>query len=264
MHLNTWTSCAAAPIARYRHTAALINNKIWVTGGRTIPTDAIVTQVDVYDPLTNTWTTKDKLENINYNSDGASFASGNFWYLVGGYNQNYTSQTSMYRLDTTNSSAKWTLMAPMKFDRGDVSVQQLGTGDFYAVGGWSSSTGFCQPSNLVEKYNIASNTWVRAPDMIYARGKPALGSIGNYLFAIGGETKPGNDLTCSHSMPVPYSSRLGAKSQIWVVEQSISESLFRFAGVTFSGSTLFKVGPAIYLFGGQGIYNATSDSYNVK
>ena len=63
---------------------------------------------------------------------------------------------------------------------------------------------------------------------------------------------------------MPYSSRLSAVSKKWTVEQEISESIYRFAGVTYAGAAQFNQGPAIFLLGGQGTYNATTSSYNLK
>jgi len=35
------------PQARYRHAAVVAQNKLWLIGGRTIPSDSIIADVDV-------------------------------------------------------------------------------------------------------------------------------------------------------------------------------------------------------------------------
>src|SRR5207248_1662385 len=52
---NAWTSAAPLPIARGATGAAVLNGKIYVTGG--LEAGASVPDFTVYDPGTNTWTT---------------------------------------------------------------------------------------------------------------------------------------------------------------------------------------------------------------
>ena len=57
----------------------------------------------------------------------------------------------------------------------------------YVLGGWNSD--FCVARKTVERYDVASNTWTSAADMLFGRGDMAAGSIDAFMFSIAGETK---------------------------------------------------------------------------
>lgn len=44
---TTFTTLADMPQPRYRHAAVVAQNKLWLIGGRTIPEDSIIAEVDV-------------------------------------------------------------------------------------------------------------------------------------------------------------------------------------------------------------------------
>lgn len=51
---ETFKLGASAPRPRYRHSTGVVGNKLYVVGGRDL-TDAVISEVDVYDTLTDTW-----------------------------------------------------------------------------------------------------------------------------------------------------------------------------------------------------------------
>lgn len=153
----------------------------------------------------------------------------------------------------------------MNYDRGDITVQKVDDDDFYVIGGWHSEDGFCQALPYVEKYSASTNKWSIMPNMLFGRGKPAVGVMGSNIFAIAGETKSKNDPTCSYNVPVPYVSRYNSNPSVnkWIVEANISTDLFRFVGASFNSSLSWH-SRAIYLFGGQGSYDAETMSFPIK
>lgn len=46
-------------------------------------------------------------------------------------------------------------------------------------------------------------------------GDLAVGVMVNQIFAVGGETRPSSDLTCSDSVPVPTVERLNPTQNEW-------------------------------------------------
>lgn len=61
---NKFVKCADMTDRRMHHGAAVIKNKLYVTGGRCLTTDNMIQDsdsLDCYDPETDTWTSKGKL-----------------------------------------------------------------------------------------------------------------------------------------------------------------------------------------------------------
>lgn len=91
----TFEELPPAPRERYRHTAASVNGKIWLVGGRTVD-DFVIPEVDVYDPAEKSWTTIGILPTELQFSDSASFYHDGFMYALGGYVQNYDTTDTLF------------------------------------------------------------------------------------------------------------------------------------------------------------------------
>ena len=184
---DEWFNCAPAPVNRYMHATAVINNKLYLTGGRDINQN-IITQTDVYDPLSNSWSTPPVLRWPNATCDHQAFAVGNTMYVVGGYNQTWGTPGTLMSVDVT--TGVWNnKLAPMITPRGDIRVASGSRrqGVVYVMGGFQAPN-FCAPTNVVEKYTVSTNTWSTATPMQIPRGDVQVGILGKFIFAIGGET----------------------------------------------------------------------------
>ena len=53
-HSNTWVYVNEMNIERYGHSACVMQNKIYVVGGKNSK-DEFVTQIECYDPLSGNW-----------------------------------------------------------------------------------------------------------------------------------------------------------------------------------------------------------------
>ena len=158
-----WFNCAPAPVNRYMHATVVINNKLYLTGGRDISQN-LINQTDVYDPVANSWSTPTKLIWRNATCDHQAFAVGNTMYVVGGYDFNWNTPGTLTSVDVT--TGVWNhKLAPMNVPRGDIRVASSGSrGVVYVMGGFQSPN-FCAPTNIVEKYTVATNTWSLATPM---------------------------------------------------------------------------------------------------
>jgi hypothetical protein len=54
---DTYTAGAPGPAPRYRHNACAWRDAIYFFGGRTLPDDVLITQVDVYNTTSRAWST---------------------------------------------------------------------------------------------------------------------------------------------------------------------------------------------------------------
>ena len=254
----SWHDCADAPRDRYRHSAAIVGDYLYVIGGRDVTNDQLITQIDVYDIKNDVW-------NLNNNpfhnqattavSDATAFTYGNSFFVVGGYDGGYSTMTSMLAYDTSSNPTTFSgspaTKASMAIPRGDIGSGLLNN-QFYVTGGWEAD--WCTPSKAVEKYDPVTNTWTNLPDLLYGRGDMVVGVLENYLFSIAGEQKLGGG-NCDISTPVDYVGKYSPSSNSWSVEESLPLQVFRFAGVSYKSATV----EAIYLFGGQLTFN-----YNIN
>lgn len=148
----------------------------------------------------------------------------------------------------------------MHVGRGDIAVASYDQLHFFVLGGWQVPN-FCNASNVMEMYDSVNNTWTIVASMLYGVGDTAAGAVGKNIFSIAGETKEKNDPSCSYSQPIPNVMRYSLISEEWNVEASIPEGIFRFV---FGASLNESTARTIYLFGGQGTYDAASMSYPIK
>ena len=279
----TTVSAAAPSGARYRAAAAGVGRKLYIFGGRTLPSPLggddmalVVANVDILDTVTNEWDAPvvvgqagglaSALSRADIVSDGGAFSSGNCIYLVGGYDSTYAAVATLIRIDVTQTPS-WdvTTLSPMPTPRGDITVQ-LFRGEFYVMGGWNSA--FSEAVTTVESYKIDSasggtGTWTSRPSMKYARGDLASGVISNALFAIAGEQRdavrdPLGDKRLS--FPVQWVTKFTLSSNEFVDEQPLTLNRFRFVGASYNSSSSY-LSSAIYLFGGQSDYDPECSCY---
>ena len=79
---DSWQQMAAMPTARHGHAAAVMDGKIYVSGGFTTSRE-LSDAFEAYDPVTNTWTTLASLSEVR--ADHASAAAHGKLYVFGGW-----------------------------------------------------------------------------------------------------------------------------------------------------------------------------------
>lgn len=248
---QTWKNCSLAPRGRCRHSATVLNGKIYLLGGRDV-NDNLITEIDVYDIIKDKWLETPIIWK-NASSDSGAFSYDNSIYVIGGYDSNYAplSTLTKYTPDTNIWNYNLPSMAYARGDLGAISVpknnKDINAGsNIFVVGGFAYS--ICKPLSVVETFDPSINTWTTRSSLNSSRADMALGLIQGLLFTIAGETK---DKTCDDatyapgiSIPVNYVERLESIDGDWVYEEDIPDERFRFIAASYDD--------AIYLFGGQG------------
>ena len=255
----SWHDCKDAPTARYRHMAAIVGDYLYVIGGRDTTNDALIMTIEYYNILTDTWGTFFTQTSAQAVSDGAAFTYGNKFYIVGGYSDSpssYTTKNTMLAYDTTLSKTNFTgtpsTAASMPTARGDIGSTQMNN-FVYVTGGWYNQ---CTASDIVEKYDPATNTWTTEAVMIYRRGDMVTAHLGGNVFSIAGEQKL-SATNCNISVPVNSVGKYDTSSNKWTIEENLSLSVFRFGGASYESATQ----QTIYLFGGQTLFNPNLGPY---
>jgi hypothetical protein len=246
---KSWASCPSAPNVRCRHSAAFLNGKIYLLGGRD-QDDSLIQDVDVFDVASNQWTSS--LTWNNASSDGGAFSHGDSIYLIGGYDADYIPLATLTRFSPETNV--WNTLPPMTYPRGDLGAiavpkdrKDTSKGyTYYVIGGFADD--ICSPLPVVETYDPDTVTWTTRVDLRLGRADMALGVLDGFLFTIAGETK---DSDCNSSLYVPGTSipvddveRLDQVDGEWEFEENIPADRFRFVAASYKD--------AIYLFGGQG------------
>ena len=79
---DSWQQMAAMPTVRHSHTSAVMDGKIYVSGGLNTSGD-LLDAFEAYDPVTNTWATLASLSEVR--ADHASAAFNGKLYVFGGW-----------------------------------------------------------------------------------------------------------------------------------------------------------------------------------
>jgi N-acetylneuraminic acid mutarotase len=184
---GTWETLAPALTKRTEVTAAVLGGKIYVLGGFAEPSLSnlssltITDMVEVYDPVTNEWTTRTPLPVGLHHA--AAVVAGNRLYVIGGYRQAFlalwhpVATTYMYDPDQD----AWTERSPMPTPRGALAAAESG-GKLYAIGGYDGSGN----KAAVEVYDPVSDTWTARSPLPTPRDHLAAATVGGRIYAIGG------------------------------------------------------------------------------
>ncbi len=138
---NTWTRKADMDIIRYKHSAAVFDNNIYICGGYD-ETDNAVAVISVYDTETNKW-----LSNIDTPNNNTNYASGIFngeLYIFGGKEQDEITRSG-YKYSLQNST--WIELPELPKDVTDEKAVPTRNG-FYIFSDWD-----------VIEYNAEANTY---------------------------------------------------------------------------------------------------------
>lgn len=181
---DTWETKAPMPTPRFYLSANTVNDKIYLIGGlndKDYNPPIIVSDLnEVYDPQTDTWSTKTPTPNLVYAY--ASAVLDNKIYLFGGG----TSEDDLTQIyDVAADTWGYGQRMPDK-TRSTAAVATTGTKApkrIYVIGGMK---GFAQPLDLNRVYNPETDNWTTGASMITARYGLHVVVVDDLLYAIGG------------------------------------------------------------------------------
>jgi len=165
---NSWDITKTdMPTSRHVHRACAVNGKIYVMGGITsIGCDFPISKVEVYDPVTDTWSDTLAPMLTARESFGLSAVNGKI-YAIGGQAHNCSSYLSVVEEYDPSTDTWDTPKTPMPTQRGGLSYSVV-NGKIYAIGGHNNPTG--NPLQTVEEYDPVTDTWdTNKADMPTAR-----------------------------------------------------------------------------------------------
>jgi N-acetylneuraminic acid mutarotase len=167
--------------------ANVVDGKIYLIGGvkyyNLFPYFSYANETEVYDPETNSWTTKAPIPNPVNNY--ASAVIDNRIYVIGG--SNYTHKVTLNQVYDPESNT-WTEAKPIL-----TGVRYAGvavtTGDYaperiYIIGG--DTTEFPYGINLTQIYEPKKDVWTYGTPMPTPRDRLAATVVNDIIYAIGG------------------------------------------------------------------------------
>ncbi|KAL3697751.1 hypothetical protein R1sor_011827 [Riccia sorocarpa] len=235
--LHNYTTLSPIPEPRYRFGAAVLDNKIYVIGGRkdSNETDPPASNASlsvatyIYDTTQGTWSKGADI--LEPQSDPCAAALNGKVYLVGGYDANYGLLAKVQVYDPASDS--WSYAPDMPTPRGDLMCAAF-EGEIYVLGGYTGDT--TDPfSRKMESFNPNTQKWTTRPDLLTSRGDGAVAVLPTRkaLLVIGGEGHyRNNDLFKygKHSNEVYF-----ATDGTWVEKALIPNARFRTAAAESGG-----------------------------
>jgi N-acetylneuraminic acid mutarotase len=186
---NKWSTKAKMPTARYSLSSSVVDGKIYAIGGLVgeegeyEPTSA----VEVYDPVTDTWTKKKSMPTARYGL--ATCVVGGRIYAIGGFDASQLPIATVEEYDPVSDS--WTRKADMITPRYYLAADAI-SGQIYAAGGYDVTN---IPIATVELYVPGRDIWMEVRSMpTPRRGLSAIAADGK-IYAIGGYGMGDQDLS---------------------------------------------------------------------
>ena len=200
---NTWTQGTDLPVARAETISAVVNDKIYLIGGRVRATeDARLfndhidsVRNEVFDPITKRWSSLANAPTPR-NSAASAVIDGKI-YVVGGRkfskNDDGTArQVNMPNLEVYDPKLnRWQTRSPMPQARGGLAATSH-LGKLYVFGGeqWVPEQKVFAESWA---YDPTTDVWEALPPLPTPRHGLGASTIGNRIFVFGGGTKTGGD-----------------------------------------------------------------------
>jgi uncharacterized protein (TIGR03437 family) len=168
--MNRWDDVAPSMFQHDQTPAVgVFNDKIYVAGGA--GPNMNQTELEAYDPSTNTWTLLAPMS-IGRNHTAGAFINGKFYVVGGRDGPNSANALEVYDPSTN----RWTRLADMPTGRSGIGAAAV-NGELYVFGGEIP-----QLHSEVEVYNPLNNTWQSLPPMPTPRHGIFASVIGNAVY----------------------------------------------------------------------------------
>jgi N-acetylneuraminic acid mutarotase len=188
---NSWSTKSSLSIQRSLHKSCVHDGKIYVFGGFTedgvpdVTHTEILATVEMYDPATNSWTSRSPMANANWGMSCVTV--NNKIYVFGGR----INPTSYQIYDPLLNS--WTLGGTMPTPRGYGSSASLIGNKIYLMHGYDiNSANSINPA--IDVLDLNDNTWSSRTPISKPRNGAAQAVIGETIYLAGGSNKPFNEL----------------------------------------------------------------------
>jgi N-acetylneuraminic acid mutarotase len=202
---DAWKALAPVPAARGSANALVVDGRIHLIGGATLPTGtkeewlhpsrnvSVGTHL-VYDPAANAWSKRADMPTPR-NHAAAGVIDGRI-YVAGGRAGSVFIPNAL-NLDLVEeynpATDQWVLRAPMPTPR-SATTWGVHNGRLYVAGGEIRHRDFWATYTTVEAFDPRSNTWTRLPPMPLPRHGLAGGVVGDRFHLVNGSVQSGTNI----------------------------------------------------------------------
>lgn len=225
-----WRELSPAPIARSRSALVAYGNQIYSIAG--LRDEGVVNGVNLFDPLTNTWTALPPKPTSVY--DASAAVINGLIYVPGGLTKlGDTRPTKILEIYDT-STKEWKTGADLPIPLSAYGMVAF-EGQLFVFGGWDGKT----YHNDVFSYDPVTDSWSDRTPMPTARGFPGAAEAGGKIYVIGGINE--KDSLIANEIYTPSHDHAG--SDPWESGFPLPESRSKIQAATIADT--------IYIFGGE-------------
>lgn len=241
---NAWTSVAPMHVERAFYTATLLaDGRVLVAGGSGIggpwPPNR---SVEIYDPVTNTWSLAPSMSVERTRHTATRLADGRV-LIAGGMAQNGFNRTAEI---FDPASGTWSPAGDLSADRANHAAVRLPNGRVLVAGGQSANASYTS----AEIFDPVSNTWSMADAMSIDRVGPTLTLLSNgSVLVVGGLSNGPAQYPVSTEIYDPTTDD-------WSLAASLSTPRVLHTATGLNDGTVLVAG------GSSGVYNASSERYD--
>lgn len=228
-----WSAFEGLPSARKNMGVAGINNTLYVVGGEDV--NGPTTKVEAYDlgatGANAHWTGKAALPAPRTRLAVTAFV-GKVYAIGGAVNGVPVATASVYDPNTDT----WTELPPLPQPRADLAAT-VANGKIYAVGGTADTADADKAKGLatVFVYDPATRQWTDGPAMPTPRSALAVATIGNTLYALGGQDS-------GASLKTVEGLNANAQANTWAALPPMPDPRRNLAAVGVGDRTLYAIG----------------------
>jgi N-acetylneuraminic acid mutarotase len=183
---DTWETKTSMPTKRDTPTANTVEDKIYVIGGileSEAPGDPLVSDInEVYDPTTDTWTTKAVIPNAVYGCVSATV--DNKLFVIGGETFSGGVLNQIYDPTTDTWSSGKDMTTKMHGMAATATTGTFAPKRIYVMGGMKALSLKALDSNQI--YDPETDTWSTGASMPDTRIGLAVAAINDTVYAVGG------------------------------------------------------------------------------
>ncbi len=187
---GTWAAVATAPLELHHFQPVAIGHEIFVLGAFTccFPNEPTISDIYVFDTLTNTWSIRGQLPAGRERGSAAAFVYEEQIYLLGGNTQGHAGGAVAWfdRYDPTTET--WVELPDAPHARDHFGAFVLNNRVVAAAGRQTSIPNpFADPVIETDVFNFFTNTWQSISNIPTARAGALVGGAGDEIIVAGGE-----------------------------------------------------------------------------
>ncbi len=195
---NTWETVAQAPEEMHHFQPVVHNRKIYIIGAFTCcyPTETTLSDIHVFDPTTNLWSTEGTMPSSRLRGSAGTFTYNNKIYVVGGNTAGHSGGAVPWFDEYDPATGNWRILPDAPNARDHVAVAMVGS-KLVAAAGRQSNLGAGNTVAATDVFDFSENKWILSSHNVPTERAGTMAvTYNNLVYVIGGESI---SLTAAHA-----------------------------------------------------------------